>query len=203
MAHDSGSDTALFPWRQGEDAWGSTLDEPAVVGPVARRRPPVSADLGLLLARLVIGGVAVLAGARTLFGLPRGSGAGRAATEAVVSGYGFERFGLLTTVMGWAELVGGVLVVLGVFASLAASALLAVAVTAVGLTAPLALATQTTGPVERPLLAATLAAVIVLAGPGRVSADSGRSWSRSQTAVGLVGLLLGVGVGLTVLLALR
>jgi len=197
------SDTALFPWRTGADAMGSTLDEPApaAVTTAATRRWSLSADLGLLCARLVLGAVAILHGTGILVALPRGSG--RPVAEAMLAGYGFVRPDLLTTYLGWAQLVAGVLLVFGVFASFAGAALLAVAVAAVGVTAPLALTVRAIGPVQGPLLAVALTATVVLAGPGRISADSGRAWARQQTASGLVCLLLGVATGVTVLLALR
>jgi len=66
------SDTALFPWRTGADAMGSTLDEPApaAVTTAATRRWPLSADLGLLCARLVLGAVAILHGTGILSPCP-------------------------------------------------------------------------------------------------------------------------------------
>lgn len=163
----------------------------------------LSADLGLLLARLVLGGLSVLAGARTLFAIPAGTGGGPAAATALLTRHGFVLPDVLTRVLGWAGLVAGLLVVLGTFASFAAAVLLAPAVTAVGVTVPAAVAGGDAGPVAGPLLALTVAAVVVLAGPGHVAGDAGRAWHRAQTPVGLVCLLLGVATGLTVLFAFR
>ena len=194
------SDAGLFSWRPKVDAHARTVDQaaPRVVVPTLW---PFSADLGLLLVRVVLSGFALVHGARVLAGQP--GGPARSAAEATLSGYGFVRPDLLTTYLGWVQLVAGVLLLLGVFATFAGAALLAVTVTAVGLTVPVAWAAHAMGPVQGPLLTLTLTAVVVLAGPGRISGDAGRAWARQQTPVGLVGLFLGVATGLTVLFALR
>ena len=197
-------DTVLFPWRSGDDALGSTLDEPSP----ARAAPeivasPFSADLALLLARVVVGLLAVLGGGSAVLDLPRG--VGRGATETLLAVHGFGPVATLTTVLGWAALVGGVLLGLGVFASVAAGVLLAAGVAALGVEIPVALAAGSPAPLVAPVLAATLLVILVLAGPGRISADAGRAWARAraQTPVGLTCVLLAVVTGLTVLVAYR
>lgn len=195
------ADTAVFPWRDGPEAEGTVDDEPARTTVVAIR--PRSADMGLLAVRIVLGLTAVLDGARTLFSVPRGHSGGTEAVRALLAGYGFRPVVELTTALGWAELVAGVLVGLGVAASFAASALLAVATVAVGVTLPAAWAAGAVGPARGWLLTLVAAAVVVLAGPGRHSGDWGRPWERRQTPVGLTCLVIGVGTGLTVLLAFR
>lgn len=193
-------DTAVFPWR--EERGASTLDEPVPTTTVLAVRP-WGTEVGLLVARVVLGGTAVFAGARTLFDLPRGHGDGTAHTVALLSGYGFGPAVELATALGWAQLVAGVLVAVGVFASFAGSALLAVALVACVVTAPAAWASGTLGPAELPLFAVTLATVVVLAGPGRISGDAGRPWYRAQTPVGITAAVIAVGCALTVVLAMR
>ena len=187
----------------GRGPWAATLDEPVPrrATTASARRWPTAADLALLLARVVLGVLAILHGAGTLVGIPRGTP--RAATEAALTAEGFGRPDLLATVLGWGGLVAGVLLVLGLFASLASSALLAGAVAALGTTLSGGWTEQATGPAQVPLLLLALTAVVVLTGPGRIAADAGRSWARRQTATGLVCLLLGVAAGVTALLVLR
>ncbi len=191
---------AVLPWR--EPARRDTLPD-VVATPALTATGPLSADLGLLLARVVLGGMAVLAGARALFAIPAGTGGGPATTAALLARHGFLLPDLLARVLGWAGLVAGLLVLLGTFASFAAAVLLAPTVAAVGVTAPVAVAAGDVAPVAGPLLALTVAVVVVLVGPGRIAGDAGRAWTRAQTAVGLVCLLLGVATGLTVLFAFR
>jgi putative oxidoreductase len=193
-------DTAVFPWRRGDDALGSAADEPVATRPVLVR--PVAADVGLLLVRVVLGVIALFDGAHALFDLPSGHGA--ADTFAtLVAGYGFSPVTPLVTAYGWAQLVAGVLVGLGVFASFAASALLAVGVVAVGVSLPAVGAALAVGPIEGPLFGLVLAAVVVLVGPGRISGDADRAWYRAQTPVGVTCMIIGLATGLTVLFAFR
>ncbi|WP_433799461.1 DoxX family membrane protein [Actinomycetospora sp. CA-084318] len=194
------SDTAVFPWR--EERGASTIDEPVPTTTVLAVRP-WSIEVGLLVARVVLGVTAVLGGARTLFDLPRGHGDGTAHTQVLLSGYGFAPAAGLGTALGWVQLVAGVLVTVGVFASFAGSALLAIALVALVVTLPAAWASGTVGPAETSLFAVALAVVVVLAGPGRISGDADRPWHRGQTAVGITCAVLAVGTALTVLLAMR
>ncbi|NMO91199.1 DoxX family membrane protein [Actinomycetospora sp. TBRC 11914] len=194
------SDTAVFPWRVGDDALGGPSDEPIPTRAVVVR--PWGADVGLLVVRVVLGLTALLGGARALFDLPRGHGAADA-VAALVAGYGFAPVSPLVTAYGWAQLVAGVLVGLGVFASFAGAALLAIGVVALGVSLPAAWAAMAVGPVEGPLFGLVLAAVVVLVGPGRLSGDADRAWFRAQTPVGVTCTIIGVGTGLTVLLAFR
>ncbi len=193
-------DTAVFPWRG--DGAASDLDEPVATTTVVATRP-WGTEVGLLVARVVLGVTAILGGARTLFDLPRGHSDGTAATQALLGGYGFRPVPELTTAFGWAELVVGLLVVLGVMASFAASALVAVHLVAVCLTLPAAWTAGMVGPVEAPVLGLALAAVVVLSGPGRISGDADRAWYRAQTPVGVTCMIIGVGTAITALLFLR
>ena len=95
------------------------------------------------------------------------------------------------------------LVGLGVFASFAASALVATGVVALGVSLPAAWSALEVGPVAGPLSGLVLACVVVLVGPGRFSGDADRAWFRAQTPVGVTCMIIGVGTGLTVLFAFR
>jgi putative oxidoreductase len=193
-------DTAVFPWRAGDDALGSAADEPAATRAVLVR--PWGADAGLLLVRVVLGLTALLRGARALFDLPRGH-SGADAFAAVVAGHGFTPVGPVVIAYGWAQLAAGVLVGLGVFASFAASALVATGVVALGTSLPAAWSALDVGPAAGPLYGLVLACVVVLVGPGRFSGDADRAWFRAQTPVGVTCMIIGVGTGLTVLFAFR
>jgi putative oxidoreductase len=193
-------DTAVFPWRAGPDALGSSADEPEATRTVLVR--PWGADAGLLLVRVVLGLTALLRGARALFDLPRDHG-GAGAVGAVVAGHGFTPVGPLVTAYGWALISAGVLVGLGVFASFAASALVATGVVALGASLPTAWSALDIGPAVGPLYGLALACVVVLVGPGRFSGDADRAWFRAQTPVGVTCMIIGVGTGLTVLFAFR
>jgi putative oxidoreductase len=192
-------DTAVFPWRG--DGAASVLDEPVATTTVVVR--PWGAEVGLLVARVVVGLTAILAGARTLFDLPRGHADGTAATQALLTGYGFAPVESLTTALGWAGIVAGLLVVLGVLASFAASALVAVHLVGVCLTVPAAWAAGAVWPAQASLFGLALAALVVLSGPGRISGDADRAWYRAQTPVGVACMIIGVGTGATVLLFMR
>jgi putative oxidoreductase len=193
-------DTAVFPWRAGEDALGSPADEPFPTRAVLVR--PWGADVGLLLVRVVLGLTALFRGARALFDLPRGHG-GADAVAGVVAGHGFTPVVPLVTAYGWALLAAGVLVGLGVFASFAASALVAIGVVAVGASLPAAWSALDVGPVAGPLYGLVLACVVVLVGPGRFSGDADRAWFCAQTPVGVTCMIIGFGTGLTMLFAFR
>lgn len=193
-------DTAVFPWRA--DGGASTLDEPVAMTTVVATRP-FSIEVGLLVARVVLGLSAVLGGARTLFDLPRGHTDGTAATRALLAGYGFAPADALTTALGWVELVAGLLVALGMLASFAAPALVAVHLVAASLTLPAAWSAGAVGPAEASLFGLALAVLVVLAGPGRISGDADRAWYRAQTPVGVAGMVIGLGAAATALIFLR
>lgn len=195
------ADTAVFPWRTGAEAQGSEADEPVPTTPVVVR--PWSVEIGLLVARVVVGVGGVLGGARTLFSLPPGAAGGAAGVRAVLTGYGFTPVEPLATAFGWAQLGAGVLVLLGVLASFAASVFVAIGVVAVVVTAPAAWVAGTLGPVAPSLYGLALAGVVVLAGPGRISGDADRPWHRHQSAVGLACLVIGLMAAVTVLLFFR
>nr|WP_210491151.1 DoxX family protein [Patulibacter sp. SYSU D01012] len=125
------------------------------------------ADVGLLALRLVLGAVFVAHGAQKLFGAWGGGG---------ISGTGqaFEAVGLspgepLAALAGTGELVGGVLLALGLLTRLGALSVgtsMVVAIVAMHLPGPFL------GGYELPLALLAAAFAVMLVGPGRLSLDA-------------------------------
>jgi putative oxidoreductase len=150
------------------------------------------ADLGLLLMRVVAGGVFAAHGAQKVFGWWSGPGLDGFASN--LGDLGYKQTDIVSAATGFTELVGGVLLVLGLFTPLAAAGLVAVAVNAVwvkwgnGLFLP-------DGGFEAELALGALAAGLTLTGPGRAALDYGRVWFRHPVVTGWFFLLVGAGAG--------
>jgi putative oxidoreductase len=155
---------------------------------------------GLLIARLVFGGLFAAHGSQKLFGWFGGYG---------LSGAGqfFERLGfrpgrLFAAAAGMAEFGGGVLVALGLFGAVAAAAITSVMIVAIvtvhwghGLLA-------TSNGIQLPLLYIAAALALALTGPGAYSLDAwlglGAWWTPPLTgtvlAAGVVGGFASLGM---------
>jgi putative oxidoreductase len=150
------------------------------------------ADLGLLIMRVVVGGIFAAHGAQKVFGWWGGPGLDLFGSN--LTDLGYRQTDVLAAATGFTELVGGILVVLGLFTPLAAAGLLAVAVNAIwskwgnGLF-------LIDGGFEAELALAALAGGLTLAGPGRAALDNGRFWFRHPVVTGWLFLLLGIGAG--------
>ncbi|MQA14154.1 MAG: DoxX family membrane protein [Pseudonocardiaceae bacterium] len=182
----------------------SVLSDSGAVDGTRRPARPVwnsGADLGLLVLRLVLGGTFVAHGCQKLFGLFGGPGVGGFAD--VLAGYGYRATEALAWVTGATELVGGALVVLGLFTPLAAAGLLGIMVNAIALKWGNGFFAAPGGGFELELALAAMSAALVLGGPGRAALDKGRSWFRHPVATGWICLLIGIGVGLLFFLLLR
>jgi putative oxidoreductase len=149
-------------------------------------------DIGLLIIRLVLGGIMAAHGAQKVFGWFNGAGLDGFATFLTDQGY--RQTDALSAAAGFAELVGGLLVVFGVFTPLAAAGLLAVMINAIWLQWDSGLFLAAGG-FEFELALAGMAAGLVFTGPGRVSLDNGRAWFRHSVATGWTCLLVGAGIG--------
>jgi len=163
----------------------------------------VGRDLAALLLRLALGAFLVVRGAQELFGWFGGSGGLSLASQLEKLGY--HSFSSAATAVSIAELVIGVLLVLGLFTEWACGALLTLSIVAVlgqhrlgsGL-----LARPGTGlGAELPGLEVVgglgvLAVVLALLGAGRLALDSGRFWSRAPLLTALVALALGAALGI-------
>lgn len=153
------------------------------------------ADVGLLLMRLVLGTIFAAHGAQKVFGWFGGPGLDGFARS--LGEFGFEQTDVLAAAVGFTEVVGGLLVVLGVFTPLAAAGLLGVMINVIWLKWNAGLFVEDGG-FELELALAALAAGLVLTGPGRVAMDNGRAWFRHSVATGWVCLLLGAGAAVAV-----
>jgi putative oxidoreductase len=158
-----------------------------------------SADLGLLVVRLVLGGVFLAHGAQKLFGVLGGPGPDGFAR--MLADLGFEQTELLAQITGGTEVLAGALLVLGLFTPLAAAGILGVMGSAVVLHAGNGFFLP--NGVEYEAVLAAVAFGLMFAGPGRVALDRGRAWSRRPGVFGVIGLVLAVVAAAVVLLVLR
>jgi putative oxidoreductase len=181
-AADSGSTAALPPPQD----FGDEQPTPWRIGWTS------GTDIGLLIIRLVLGGIMAAHGAQKVFSWFNGAGLDGFATFLTEQGY--RQADALSAAAGFAELVGGLLVVLGVFTPLAAAGLLSVMINAIWLQWDSGLFLSDGG-FEFELALAGMAAGLVFAGPGRVALDNGRAWFRHSVATGWICLLAGAGVG--------
>jgi putative oxidoreductase len=157
------------------------------------------ADLGLLVLRLVIGGTFAVYGLQHLFGLFKGNGVDSFGTFLQTAGYHYP------TVMAWvgggAELVGGALLILGLFTPVAAGALLALVSNVIVLKWPLGFFAANGYQLQLILAGAGFA--LLFTGPGRVSLDRPTPWYRHPVGSGLTFLIIGAAASVGVLLLLR
>jgi putative oxidoreductase len=156
----------------------------------------MSVDLGLLFLRLVIGALIFAHGAQKLFGW--WGGPGLSGTTSMFGGYLRLRPARFWALIGsGAEVVGGVLLVAGLFGPLGAAAVVAAMLMALTVHWP-AFWSQNNG-IEFPLTLLVAAVALGLAGPGAYSLDAalGIVLPAPLTLVaGLVGAAVGVGLAL-------
>lgn len=157
------------------------------------------ADFGLLVLRIVVGGTFGVYGLQHLFHLFNGSGIDSFAKFLQTTGYHYP------TVMAWVgggvELVGGALLVLGLFTPAAAGALLAVVSNVIVLKWPLGFFDANGYQFQFVLAAAAFA--LLFTGPGRVSLDRPTPWYRHPVGNGWTFLVIGAAASVCVLLLLR
>jgi putative oxidoreductase len=153
---------------------------------------------GLLILRLVCGGLFAVHGSQKLFGWF--GEYGLSGTGTFLEGLGFRPGRLFAAADGLAEFGGGVLLVLGLFGPIAAAAIIAGMVVAI-LTVHMGngLLAITNG-VELPLLYIASALCLALTGPGPYSIDAAlglsATWTPFVTALVLLGGVLGGLAGL-------
>lgn len=157
-------------------------------------------DFGLVVLRIVIGGIFVAHGLRHLFGWFGGPGASGFAD--FLGSLGYSHTEIFAYVTGWTEVVGGLFLVLGLLTPLAAAGVLGVIVNAIiaaktgnGFFAPSGFELET--------LLAGGAFALLFTGPGRFALDNGRRWFRFAPAFGVLCLLVSVAATLVVLLVFR
>ena len=146
-------------------------------------------DLGLLLLRLVIGGLLVGHGAQKLFGAFGGHGL--EGTGGFFASIGFRPGKPMAFVAGLTELGAGVLLILGLLTPLASAGVIGTLLVAGSVHAGKGL-WAVNGGYELPLVYALLGAVLALTGPGAYSLDalSGLQpslvWGAGAIVLGLV-----------------
>lgn len=200
----SGS-SGLFDGNEYSDAPTTILPgsfdyEPVTEEPPGRKPPGwhAGADLGLLVLRLVVGGMFIAHALQHLFGWFAGDGINGLAKT--VGALGFNHTTLLAWIAGFTELAGGMLVLLGLFTPIGAAALL-------WLMANVIVAKFNghffAGDVETESVYAAAAFALLFAGPGRVSLDRHTPWYRNVLAFGVVFFVIAVGAAVTTLLVFR
>jgi putative oxidoreductase len=155
-------------------------------------------DLGLLLLRATVGATLIAHGLQKAFGWWGGQGLD--SFKNTLSDMGYQHADVLMYVAAGAEIVAGVLLVLGLFSPLAAAAALAYLVNE--LAAHVA-AQHHAGDIgfflpngDEYLILLTVALMaIILVGPGRYGFDAGRGWARRPFLGSFAALALGIGVG--------
>ncbi len=192
----SSAQTTVLPGSTGYDSeYDSEFDE-------GSRKPPHAwhggLDFGLLVLRLVLGGLFVAHGLDKLFGWF--DGLGRAGTEQLLTGYGFHDVKILTWVLAISETAGGALLVLGLFTPIGAAAILGVMANVIAVKANWG---NFLGDVELEMMYAGAAFALLFTGAGRVALDRNTHWCRKPAVYGFVFLLVAGGLTATTLLVFR
>lgn len=151
-------------------------------------------DIGLLIARLVVGLLMAAHGAQKLFGWFGGHGLG--GTGEFMVQLGFQPGRTFATAAGLGELTAGLLITLGLLGPIGPAMMLAVMIVAAmtvhwrnGLFA-------TANGIELPLLYGTAAVGFALAGPGQYSLDAALGLETAWTPAAIWGaLIIGVAGG--------
>ncbi|BBZ07124.1 membrane protein [Mycolicibacterium doricum] len=161
----------------------------------ARRRG--TQDLGLMLLRVGLGVLLVGHGLQKAFGWWGGPGLG--GFQDSLAEVGYQHANILTYVGAAAQIGAGLLLVLGLFAPVAAAIALAYLINA--LLAGVAGQSQSGFPFFLPggfefqVTLIVIAAALILTGPGRYGFDAGRGWARRPFVGSFIALLLGIGLG--------
>jgi putative oxidoreductase len=158
-------------------------------------------DIGLLLPRVAVGLTVAAHGAQKVFGWF--GGPGRDGFAGFLESLGFRRTRFYTWLAGGAEMLGGVLLALGLLTPLAVAAIIGVM-----LTASVAAHARNgffadRGGYELPFVIAVAAAAVSLAGPGTFALDAvlGQAWT--GLGWGLGAIVLGILASGAVLTARR
>lgn len=147
-------------------------------------------DLGLLLLRVLLGGLFIVRGSQRRFG--RFDGAGRSATTQQFAALGYREASTVATIVTMTELVAGSLILLGLFLPLGAAGAVAVMVhAAVGYELIERGPWVTNAGYEYPLVLGTVAVALAATGPGVVSLGALLGLSLSGWVWAFVALVLG------------
>ena len=193
----SSQSTTVIPGSSGYDSdYDSDLDDEEP------RKPAVAwhggLDFGLLVLRLVLGGLFVVHGLDKLFGWFTDMGIGN--TEQLLTGFNFTEPTILAWVLAVSETAGGVLLILGLFTPAGAAAILGVMANVIVVKSDWNLFL---GDVELEMMYAGAAFALLFTGPGRISLDRNTHWFRKAPAYGFVFLLLAGGATAVTLFVFR
>jgi putative oxidoreductase len=154
-------------------------------------------SVGMLLLRIVVGTLFIGHGTRKLFGWF--GGGGRQGTAEFVGSLGYYPPATMAIVLGVAETVGGVLLLVGLLTPVGTALIVGVMVSAVLVVHAPKGVWNTNGGAELPVvyIVASLAAALA---PGRYSLDHafGIAWNGRVAAVAALGVGIIVAVGLVV-----
>jgi putative oxidoreductase len=151
-------------------------------------------SIGILLLRLVVGGIFLGHGAQKLLGWF--GGGGPSGTERLFGSMGWRPARTMAIVAGLGETLGGLCLLLGLLTPLGAFAVIGVMTNAIlAVHAPKGF-WNTKGGIEFPLTLLVAAAALGFIGPGRYSLDRamGIAWPHVPTGalVAAIGLVVGV-----------
>ncbi|MFE3798702.1 DoxX family protein [Nocardia tengchongensis] len=155
-------------------------------------KAPTGTDIGLAIVRVSVGGLLAVHGSQKLFGWFNGYGLDATAGAFAHMGYGPGKF--FATLAGLSEVVGGLLLALGLLTPLAAAIVLGTMINAVNVARSGGFAMW-----ELPAVYALVAVAFAFAGPGRLSLDAGRPWQRQGLAWSAGAIALGVVAALVTL----
>ncbi|WP_249644902.1 DoxX family protein [Nocardia sputi] len=154
----------------------------------------IATDIGLLILRVVFGGLLAAHGAQKLFGWWGGPGLQANADSFEQMGYNPGK--LFGTLAGLTELGGGLLLLLGLLTPLAGAVVVGTMINAINVTWSGGLL----GGWEMGLLFAVVGAALPFTGPGKFSLDAGRPWGRHGFVWGVGALVVAVVAGVLTLI---
>ena len=146
-------------------------------------------DTGLLLLRLLVGGLILAHGAQKAFGAFGGHGP--AGTAPIFESWGLRPGRPLVLLAAAVEILGASLLLLGLLTPLGAAMVLGVLTVAASVTAEKGL-WAVKGGFELPLMYAATAGVLAFTGPGDYSLDQALGIDESGVATGVGALALGL-----------
>ncbi len=152
-------------------------------------------DVGLLLLRLVVGGVMLAHGLQKLTGIWNGPGLD--GFRSLLEDTGYEQANILAIAGAVGETAGGALLILGLATPFAGAAVLAVMINAWCFKQAAEPGLQFFAPagVEYETVLAVAAAAIILAGPGKIAFDGRRGWATRPRFGSFFALVLGIAGG--------
>lgn len=149
-------------------------------------------DIGLLILRLVVGGLFIGHGTQKLFGWFGGYGLD--GTGGWYDSIGHRPGRRMAAVAGSAEAGGGLLLVLGLITPLGSAAIIGMMVAAIMSVHIEKGLWNSNGGLEFPLVMATAALALAMVGPGSISLDEALDLANGGVAEGLGALVLGGGL---------